>query len=86
MTPRPLMNDAERGTARAGSWLGTLAVLLLVGQLPSLWGTRYGITLLVKLAVLGVLLVTAFYNWRFVKPRLGSADATVHLRRSARVT
>ena len=38
-----------------------------------------------KLAILGVVALTGFYNWRFVKPRLGTDDATGHLRRSARV-
>ena len=53
--------------------------------MPNLWGTRYGITLLVKLGILGVVALTGFYNWWFVQPSLGTDAATVHLRRSARV-
>ena len=64
---------------------GTFAAWLHVGTVPNLWSTRYGITLLVKLGILGVVALTGFYNWRFVKPRLGTDDATLHLRRSARV-
>lgn len=64
---------------------GVFAAWLHVGRIPNLWGTRYGITLLVKLTILGVVALTGFYNWRFVKPRLGTGEATVHLRRSARV-
>lgn len=64
---------------------GVFAAWLHVGRVPNLWGTRYGVTLLVKLAVLGIVALTGFYNWRFVKPRLGTNDATLHLRRSARM-
>jgi putative copper export protein len=64
---------------------GVFAAWLHVGTIPNLWGTRYGITLLVKLAILGIVALTGFYNWRFVQPRLGSDEATMRLRRSARV-
>lgn len=64
---------------------GVFAAWLHVGTVPNLWGTRYGITLLVKLAILGVVAVTGFYNWRFVQPTLGTPVATARLRRSARV-
>ena len=64
---------------------GVFTAWLHVGRVPNLWGTRYGVTLLVKLAVLGIVALTGFYNWRFVKPRLGTNDATLHLRRSARM-
>jgi len=64
---------------------GVFAAWLHVGHVPNLWGTRYGITLLVKLGILGVVALTGFYNWRFVQPTLGTDAATVHLRRSARV-
>lgn len=64
---------------------GVFAAWLHVGIVPNLWGTRYGLILMTKLGVLGVVSVTGFYNWRFVKPRLGTPDATTHLRRSARV-
>ena len=56
-----------------------------MGTVPNLWGSRYGLILLTKLTILGIVTITGFYNWRFVKPRLGSAEATLHLRRSARV-
>ena len=64
---------------------GVFAAWLHVGTVPNLWGTRYGITLLVKLGVLGIVALTGFYNWRFVQPRLGTPEATTHLQRSARV-
>lgn len=63
---------------------GVFAAWLHVGQIPNLWGTRYGVTLLVKLAILGIVALTGFYNWRVVKPRLGTPDAAVRLHRSVR--
>lgn len=93
--------DAERGpmvadlihafspvalaSAALAAATGTFAAWLHVGTIPNLWSTRYGITLLVKLGVLGIVTMTGFYNWRFVRPRLGTDDATRHLVRSARV-
>lgn len=64
---------------------GVFAAWLHVGRVPNLWGTRYGITLLIKLGVLGVVALTGFYNWRFVQPKLGTSEATADLRRSALV-
>ncbi len=72
-------------SAALATGTGVFAAWLHVGRVPNLWGTRYGITLLVKLAILGIVSLTGFYNWRFVKPRLGTGDATLHLRRSAKV-
>ena len=64
---------------------GMFAAWLHVGTISNLWGTRYGLILLTKVGVLGVVTVTGFYNWRFVKPRLGTPEAAIRLRRSARV-
>jgi copper transport protein len=64
---------------------GVFAAWLHIGRIPDLWGSRYGQTLLVKLAILVVVAVTGAYNWRFVKPALGSDAATTRLRRSASV-
>ena len=64
---------------------GVFAAWLHLNGIPSLWGSRYGRTLLLKLAVLGVAALTGAYNWRFVKPTLGSHGATRRLRRSASV-
>ncbi len=64
---------------------GVFAAWLHVGTIPNLWGTRYGIILLIKLAILGVAALTGFYNWRYVQPQLGTDEATGRLQRSARV-
>ena len=73
------------GSAGLATTTGVFAAWIHVGTIPNLWGTRYGITLLVKLAVLSVVALTGFYIWRFVKPRLGTTEASAHLERSARV-
>jgi copper transport protein len=114
----------------AGIWIGTLAVLLLVGipvavragqgeRMPSLaatvslfspvalsgvalagvtgivnsffhlgsvsdlWGTDYGIALLVKLGALFVALALGFYHWRMVLPGLADQSAPNRFKRTA---
>ena len=63
--------------------MGTFAAWLHVGTVAALWQSGYGRTLLVKLGVLAVLVGTGAYNWRFVRPTLGTDTATARLRRSA---
>lgn len=73
---------ASAGLATA---TGVFAAWLHVGSIPALWTSRYGVTLMIKLGILGIVALTGFYNWRFVQPRLGTDEATLRLRRSARV-
>lgn len=72
--------------AGAGA-VGVTGVLNLVFQLNApgdLWGTGYGRTLLLKLALLGGVAALGWYNWRRVLPALGGDPGTQRLRRSAR--
>jgi copper transport protein len=64
---------------------GTFAAWIHVGRVPNLWGTRYGLLLLAKLGVLGIVALTGLYNWRRVLPSLGSSEATARLQRSASI-
>lgn len=64
---------------------GVFAAWLHLGSIPALWQTRYGLTLLTKLAVLSIAAATGAYNWLRVKPALGSDVATARLRRSATI-
>jgi copper transport protein len=64
---------------------GTLLAYAYVGDLASLLGTRYGITLLVKISLLLLTMALGAWNWRRVKPRLGAPDATRALTRSAAI-
>jgi len=83
------MVNAFSPLALAGAGLAITAGLLLgyayLGDFPALWGTTYGRTLLVKLALLLVTLALGAWNWRRVRPALGSAQATRLLRRSATI-
>jgi putative copper export protein len=62
---------------------GSLMAYAYVGDLASLRSTRYGLTLLVKVSLLALTMALGAWNWRRVKPRLGTGSATRELRRSA---
>jgi putative copper export protein len=62
---------------------GVVAAILHLGSIGALWGSRYGLVLLTKLAVIALLLVVAFINWRVLRPRLGTDGATRRIRGSA---
>jgi putative copper export protein/methionine-rich copper-binding protein CopC len=64
---------------------GLFAAWLHLGTLPALWQSRYGRTLLLKLAVLAGVAVTGFYNWRRVRPALGDEIGVARLRRSSTI-
>jgi putative copper export protein len=51
--------------------------------IAALWSTPYGVTLIVKLLVVGVVLALGAWNWRRQKPLLGSEAGAVNLRRTA---
>jgi len=51
--------------------------------LSNLWTTPYGVTLIVKLAMVGVVLALGAWNWRRQKPRLGTEDGARSLRGTA---
>ncbi len=62
---------------------GVVAATLHLGSLGALWQSRYGQVLLIKLAVIAVLLVVASINWRILRPKLGTDQATRRIRGSA---
>ena len=64
---------------------GALLAFAYIGDLTSLLNTRYGQTLLVKLALLALTLALGAWNWRRVVPRLGTPESSRELRRSAMV-
>jgi len=64
---------------------GVFAAWIHLGTIPALWQTQYGKTLLVKLAILGIVTATGAYNFLYVKPRLGKLDGVKHIRRSATI-
>jgi len=64
---------------------GTVSAWLRVGSIPALWSSSYGRTLLVKLSLLTGVVATGAYNWRRVRPSLGTESATMRLRKSAAI-
>ena len=62
---------------------GVFTAWLHLGSVAELWQSAYGRTLLVKLAVLGVVAATGFYNWRRVRPVLGGDVGAHRIRRSS---
>lgn len=61
---------------------GVYAAWIHVGFSAALWESSYGRVLLLKLAILAMALAIGAYNWRVVRPRLGSDGATRILRTS----
>jgi putative copper export protein len=62
---------------------GTSEAIWLVGSVQALRGTAYGQRLLIKLGLLVVLLALGAYNWRVVRPMLGSRGSSYRLLRAA---
>lgn len=79
--------NAYSPVALAGVGTAVLAGLLMslgyVASISALWTTPYGRTLLLKTALLTATAGIGAYNWRRVRPRLGSADSSARLYRSA---
>lgn len=68
------------GTAVA---LGLVLGLTYNGGIGAIFTTAYGRTMLVKVALLGGVLVTGWYNWKRVRPALGAEPGAERLARSA---
>ncbi len=62
---------------------GLLTAYNHIGHWVDLWTTAYGITLLVKLAVVATVVVLGAWNWRRMRPALGAPGAAHALRRTA---
>jgi copper transport protein len=63
---------------------GTVNALVHIGAVSELWSTSYGRVLALKVGVVLLTLTIGAYNWKVVKPGLGTEVATADLRRSAR--
>jgi putative copper export protein len=62
---------------------GSLMGIAYIGSISALGGSTYGRALLIKLGLLAATLGLGAWNWRRVRPKLGSPAATSELRRSA---
>lgn len=61
---------------------GVYAAWIHIGLSAALWESSYGRVLLLKLGILAIALAIGVYNWRVVRPRLGTDGATRKLRTS----
>jgi copper transport protein len=62
---------------------GVVLAVLHVGTLEALWGTTYGTTLLIKLALVVLLLGAGAYNFLVARPRLHRRNTLAGFRGSA---
>jgi len=77
-------SDSRRSPSHQRRWWwasGAAQAIGLVGSLHALRDTAYGQRLLLKLGLLVVLLATGAYNWRVVRPTLGTRNASRRLVR-----
>ena len=65
--------------------MGTVLSVSYVGSWAGLWQTAYGRTLLVKIGLLGLTALLGVYNWRRLRPRLGTPGSAGRLFQSARL-
>jgi putative copper export protein len=63
---------------------GLTTAWLHLNPLSSLWSTPYGYALIVKLCIVAVVFALGAWNWKRVRPTLGSEDAAHAVRRSSR--
>ena len=64
---------------------GVLTAVRHLKYVAALWTTSYGEALIVKLCVVAVVLGIGAWNWRRVRPSLGTPSASETFKRSARV-
>lgn len=62
---------------------GTLNAFIQIEAFSDLWNTTYGRVLAIKLGLVIITATIGAYNWKVVKPRLGTEAATAHIKRSA---
>ena len=62
---------------------GVITAWLHLHTLSALWTTPYGIALILKLLMVGVVIALGAWNWRRQRPLLGSEAGAHRLRRSA---
>lgn len=62
---------------------GVLTAWRQLKYLSALWTTSYGLALVVKLCLVGVVLALGAWNWRRMRPTLGTEPAARAIRRSS---
>lgn len=73
---------ALAGAGAAGA-TGVVSSLFHLTSISNLWGTWYGRMLVLKLALLGIVALLGYVNWRRVLPIADTPEGTRRLRRTA---
>jgi copper transport protein len=61
---------------------GAMNAFVHINAVSELWTTLYGRILAIKIMVVLITATFGAYNWKVVKPRLGTEGATAHIKRS----
>jgi putative copper export protein len=64
---------------------GVVTTILYLHAVADLWTSRYGLTLLLKIALVAAVAAAGYVNWQYVRPRLSSPGAADVLRRTVRI-
>jgi putative copper export protein len=64
---------------------GVVTTVLYLHTVSDLWTTRYGLTLLLKVAVVTTVAGAGYVNWQHVRPQLSSPGGGDTLRRTATI-
>jgi putative copper export protein len=62
---------------------GVVTTVLYLHAVADLWTTRYGLTLLLKMALVAAVAAAGYVNWQHVRPQLSDPAAANVLRRTA---
>jgi putative copper export protein len=64
---------------------GVVTTILYLHAVADLWTSRYGVTLLLKMALVVTVVAAGYVNWQHVRPRLSSPGAAAVLRQTVTV-
>jgi copper transport protein len=64
---------------------GGVSAWLRLGTLAALWTSPYGVMLIRKLVMVGLVVLAGAYNWRRMRPTLGADDTIDKMHRSATI-
>jgi len=62
---------------------GVISAWLRLGSLRALWGSAYGLVLLLKICLAAIIAVLGAWNWRAVRPAVAAGETPVRIRRTA---
>jgi putative copper export protein len=62
---------------------GAMNAFVHITAFSDFWTTSYGKVLAIKIGVVLITASTGAYNWKVVRPRLGTVGATSHIKKSA---